>query len=119
MGPASPSTAASPRCARSRGAARPDNAAVSSDPRRLRAVLDAAGYAEPTVLAALGLPRLPDARGMERRMLLHRTRGAVDLLRPFASVGDGLRRTDTAVREWVGLVAYRLTGRTTELFPGP
>jgi len=59
--------------------ARPDNAAVSSDPRRLREVLDAAGYAEPTVLAALGLPRLPDARGMERRMLLHRTRGGSPL----------------------------------------
>jgi uncharacterized SAM-binding protein YcdF (DUF218 family) len=49
----------------------------------------------------------------------YRTRGAVDLLRPFATLGDGLRRTDTAVREWVGLAAYRLTGRTTELFPGP
>ncbi|TMD93544.1 MAG: methyltransferase [Chloroflexi bacterium] len=52
---------------------------MSSDPRRLREVLDAAGYAEPTVLAALGLPRLPDARGMERRMLLHRTRGGSPL----------------------------------------
>src|SRR5205807_2970740 len=59
--------------------ARPDNAAVSSDPRRLREVLDAAGYAEPTVLAALGLPRLPDARRLERRMLLHRTRGGSPL----------------------------------------
>jgi uncharacterized SAM-binding protein YcdF (DUF218 family) len=49
----------------------------------------------------------------------YRTRGAADLLRPFATLGDGLRRTDTAVREWVGLAAYRLTGRTTELFPAP
>jgi len=49
----------------------------------------------------------------------YRTRGAVDLLRPFATLGDGLRRTDTAVREWVGLVMYRLTGRTRELFPAP
>jgi uncharacterized SAM-binding protein YcdF (DUF218 family) len=49
----------------------------------------------------------------------YRTRGAIDLLRPFATVGDGLRRTDTAVREWVGLVMYRLTGRTSELFPAP
>ncbi len=48
-----------------------------------------------------------------------RTRGAVDLLRPFSNVGDGLRRTDTAAREWVGLVAYRLTGRTDALFPAP
>jgi uncharacterized SAM-binding protein YcdF (DUF218 family) len=49
----------------------------------------------------------------------YRTRGAADLLRPFATLGDGLRRTDTAVREWVGLVAYWLTGRTGDLFPGP
>jgi uncharacterized SAM-binding protein YcdF (DUF218 family) len=48
-----------------------------------------------------------------------RTRGAEDALRPFATVGDGLRRSDTAVREWVGLAAYWLTGRSSELFPGP
>src|SRR4029077_9582681 len=28
----------------------------------------------------------------------YRTRGAIDLLRPFSNVGDGLRRTDTAAR---------------------
>jgi uncharacterized SAM-binding protein YcdF (DUF218 family) len=49
----------------------------------------------------------------------YRTRGAIDLLRPFSNLGDGLRRTDTAMREWVGLLMYRLSGRTTELFPGP
>ncbi len=49
----------------------------------------------------------------------YRTRGAVDLLRPFSNVGDGLRRTDTAAREWVGLFVYRLTGRSAELFPAP
>jgi uncharacterized SAM-binding protein YcdF (DUF218 family) len=48
-----------------------------------------------------------------------RTRGAIDLLRPFSNVGDGLRRTDTAAREWVGLFVYWLTGRTAELFPAP
>jgi uncharacterized SAM-binding protein YcdF (DUF218 family) len=48
-----------------------------------------------------------------------RTRGARDVLRPFPTLGDGLRRTDTAVREWVGLLMYRLTGRSDELFPGP
>jgi uncharacterized SAM-binding protein YcdF (DUF218 family) len=48
-----------------------------------------------------------------------RTRGPIDALTPFPSVGDGLRRTDTAVREWVGLLAYRLTGKTNELFPAP
>ena len=48
-----------------------------------------------------------------------RTRGTGDALRPFATLGDGLRRTDTAVREWVGLSAYWLTGASSELFPGP
>jgi uncharacterized SAM-binding protein YcdF (DUF218 family) len=48
-----------------------------------------------------------------------RTGGPIDALKPFPSVGDGLRRTDTAVREWVGLLAYRITGKTAELFPAP
>jgi uncharacterized SAM-binding protein YcdF (DUF218 family) len=48
-----------------------------------------------------------------------RTRGAEDALRPFATMGDGLQRTDTAVHEWVGLLVYWLTGRSSELFPGP
>ena len=33
--------------------------------------------------------------------------------------GDGLGRIETAVREWMGLAAYRLTGRIDELLPGP
>jgi len=32
---------------------------------------------------------------------------------------DGLGRTDVAVREWIGLVVYRLAGRTSDLLPGP
>lgn len=32
---------------------------------------------------------------------------------------EGLQHTNLAVREWMGLIAYRLTGRTSELFPGP
>jgi uncharacterized SAM-binding protein YcdF (DUF218 family) len=48
-----------------------------------------------------------------------RTRGAPDLWRPFGTLGDGLRRTDTAMREWVGLAAYWLMGHTSELLPGP
>jgi uncharacterized SAM-binding protein YcdF (DUF218 family) len=49
----------------------------------------------------------------------YRTRGAIDMLRPFSPLSDGLRRTDTAMREWVGLLVYWLTGRTTELLPTP
>jgi uncharacterized SAM-binding protein YcdF (DUF218 family) len=36
---------------------------------------------------------------------------------PFAT--DGLGKTDVAVREWIGLVAYWIAGRTSALFPGP
>lgn len=49
----------------------------------------------------------------------YRTRGWSDLWRPFSAVSEGLRRVDTATREWIGLVAYWLTGRTSELLPGP
>jgi uncharacterized SAM-binding protein YcdF (DUF218 family) len=48
-----------------------------------------------------------------------RTGGPADLLTfsPFAL--DGLQRTEIAVREYLGLAAYRIAGRTSELFPGP
>lgn len=49
----------------------------------------------------------------------YRTRGPRDVVRPFGIFNKGLAVTDTAVREWVGLLVYRLTGRTLELFPGP
>jgi uncharacterized SAM-binding protein YcdF (DUF218 family) len=32
---------------------------------------------------------------------------------------DGLGRTDIALREWIGLIAYRATGKIDELLPGP
>jgi uncharacterized SAM-binding protein YcdF (DUF218 family) len=32
---------------------------------------------------------------------------------------DGLIQTDIAVREWIGLLAYRLTGKIDDLLPGP
>ncbi len=38
----------------------------------------------------------------------------------FTSIAnDGLGRTDVAMREWMGLVVYRLTGKTDALLPGP
>ncbi len=48
-----------------------------------------------------------------------RTRGPIDAMVPFASVADGLKRTDTAVHEWIGLLAYRLSGKTADVFPAP
>jgi uncharacterized SAM-binding protein YcdF (DUF218 family) len=32
---------------------------------------------------------------------------------------DGLGRVDGAVREWAGLIAYRITGKIDDLLPGP
>jgi uncharacterized SAM-binding protein YcdF (DUF218 family) len=48
-----------------------------------------------------------------------RTRGPQDALRPFSTLGSGLERADTAAREWIGLLAYWLTGRSSSIFPGP
>lgn len=48
-----------------------------------------------------------------------RSRGWTDGLTPFTTLAAGLARTDVAVHEWVGLIAYWATGRSSELFPGP
>lgn len=45
--------------------------------------------------------------------------GREDLFSFTQISGDGLARTDIAVREWIGLLAYRLSGRIDTLFPGP
>jgi uncharacterized SAM-binding protein YcdF (DUF218 family) len=37
----------------------------------------------------------------------------------FVLGSNALTRLDAAMKEWIGLVVYRLTGRTTELFPSP
>jgi uncharacterized SAM-binding protein YcdF (DUF218 family) len=45
--------------------------------------------------------------------------GRADLLR-FSNVSaDGLGRVDVSTREWLGLFAYRLTGKIDTFFPGP
>jgi len=35
------------------------------------------------------------------------------------TLADGLIKADTALREWLGLVAYWARGQTSEFFPGP
>lgn len=49
----------------------------------------------------------------------YRTRDSDDAYRMFESVPSGLQRLDLAVREWIGLAAYWLTGRTGAIFPAP
>ncbi len=48
-----------------------------------------------------------------------RVRGSEDLTRWFPSLPAGLKRFDMVLKEWAGLIAYRLTGRTNTLFPAP
>ncbi len=45
--------------------------------------------------------------------------GRPDLLAFSRIAIEGLARTDMAVREWIGLAAYRATGRIDSLLPGP
>ncbi|MGE0565670.1 MAG: YdcF family protein [Pseudolabrys sp.] len=48
-----------------------------------------------------------------------RTAGPQDRGAPFDRLSAGLARTDAAVREWAGLLAYWVTGRTSSLVPAP
>ncbi|HRY06603.1 MAG TPA: YdcF family protein [Hyphomicrobiaceae bacterium] len=48
-----------------------------------------------------------------------RMRGQEDLSRWFASLPAGLQRFDLAAKEWAGLLAYYMTGRSQSWFPGP
>jgi uncharacterized SAM-binding protein YcdF (DUF218 family) len=47
------------------------------------------------------------------------TGGRADLLKFSIRGTDGLDSLDTGIREWMGLAAYRISGRTGEFFPGP
>lgn len=49
----------------------------------------------------------------------YRTRDAGDVMRLFDRIPAGHERLDLAVKEWIGLIAYRVMGRTRELLPGP
>jgi uncharacterized SAM-binding protein YcdF (DUF218 family) len=48
-----------------------------------------------------------------------RVGGRGDLMNFSSAILDGLGRTETAVREWIGLIAYRATGKIDDLLPGP
>ncbi len=48
----------------------------------------------------------------------YRTRGWHDFWTTFPNPPEGLQRVDLAFKEWIGLVGYRLTGRSNALWPG-
>jgi uncharacterized SAM-binding protein YcdF (DUF218 family) len=80
-----------------------------------RWLLVTSAYHMPRAVAAFRAAGFP----VEAYPVDWRTRGPIDALVPFDSLSDGLARTDAAVHEWVGLLVYRLSGRTKELFPAP
>jgi uncharacterized SAM-binding protein YcdF (DUF218 family) len=49
----------------------------------------------------------------------YRTAGPSDAWMLFSSPVEGLRRLDFVVKEWLGLLVNRVTGRSDELFPAP
>jgi uncharacterized SAM-binding protein YcdF (DUF218 family) len=70
---------------------------------------------------------MPRSMGLFRKAGFHVTAYPVDY-RSFGGGGDwrvnhetwrNLRRFDLAVHEWVGLVAYRLSGKIDSFFPAP
>jgi len=80
-----------------------------------RWLLVTSAYHMPRAMAAFRAAGFP----VEAFPVDWRTRGPIDAVRPFPSLSDGLRRTDAAVHEWIGLLGYRLTGKASELFPAP
>ena len=64
-----------------------------------RWLLVTSAYHMPRAMAAFRLAGFP----VEACPVDWRTRGQIDLGRPFGLLSDGLHRTDTAVHEWLGL----------------
>lgn len=49
----------------------------------------------------------------------YRTAGRTDSIEPFYSPSEGLNLMDLILKEYVGLLSYRLAGRSDALFPAP
>jgi len=47
------------------------------------------------------------------------THGRSSLFAGFSAGSSALIQLDRAAKEWIGLIAYRLMGKTDALFPGP
>jgi len=95
---------------------------------------------EDAVYAAASLKPKPSERWMLVTSALHMARAVgcfrvagfqvepypiefrTDQTHPFTAFAPGLEaleKLDTAGKEWIGLIAYRLMGKTDALFPGP
>ncbi|NBN63734.1 YdcF family protein [Pannonibacter tanglangensis] len=68
---------------------------------------------------AMGVFRQAGWTGLVPYPVDWRTRGEEDRWLGFDAISEGLTRLDLAVREWIGLVAYWLSGRSSALFPAP
>lgn len=72
---------------------------------------------------AVGVFRKAGFEGGDRRLhpapVDFRTRGMADFWSPYAWAHEGLEQSDLAFKEWVGLLAYWMSGRMDVLWPGP
>ncbi|MBO6510960.1 MAG: YdcF family protein [Roseibium sp.] len=68
---------------------------------------------------SMGVFRKAGWTGVTAYPVDYRTRGSEDWTLGFSGASKGLRRFDVAFKEWIGLVVYWVTGRSTEFFPGP
>ena len=76
------------------------------------------------VTSALHMPRAIGAFrqagfAVEAYPVDYQTNGWSDMLDVIGGISGGLSHTDSALHEWIGLIAYRVAGKTSELFPGP
>ncbi len=106
---------------------------TSQNARYVREMLDAEGETCPCgyllVTSAWHMPRSVGVfrragfEGGERRLFPlpvdYRVRGVPDAWSPYSWLHEGLEQSDLAFKEWVGLLAYWLSGRTDALWPGP
>ena len=70
---------------------------------------------------------MPRAMGVAQRLAWHVVPWPTDYVTPGSngrlvhrmSLGRSLPTIDAALHEWIGLIAYRLSGKSSALFPGP
>ena len=103
--------------------------------RESRATLENAAFAKQLVkpkagelwLLVTSAMHMPRAVGIFRKAgfavdaypVDYLTTGAKELWTLPRALMGGIGITDLAAHEWLGLLAYRFTGRISELFPGP